>query len=70
MIVEAAKILTNLSIKIKLKLNKFFLFNKINKKIAFNQEDIEVAMGIIMKPISLKKTTLIKIFTRTEIKEI
>ena len=67
---EATKILINLSIKIKLKLNKFFFFNKINRRIALSQEEIVVAIGIIMKPISLKKVMLIKIFNRTETKEI
>ena len=35
-----------------------------------NQEDIVVAIGIIIKPISLKKKTLIKIFNKTETNEI
>ena len=68
--IETAKILINLSIKIELKLNKFLFFSKINKKIALNHEDTVVAIGIIKKPISLKKITLIKIFNKTEIKEI
>ena len=34
--------------------------------IPFNQEDIVVAMGIIIKPILLKKITLIKMLTATE----
>ena len=70
MAIDAIKILMNLSIKIKLKLNKFFFLSKINKNIALNQEDIVVAIGIIIKPISLKKVTLIKIFNKTEIREI
>ena len=70
MAIDAIKILMNLPIKIKLKLNKFFFLSKINKNIAFNQEDIVVAIGIIIKPISLKKVTLIKIFNKTEIIEI
>ena len=37
---------------------------------ALNQEDIVVAIGIIKKPISLKKEILIKIFNKTEISEI
>ena len=69
-IIVATKILINLSIKIKLKLNKFFFFSRINKRIALNQDDIVVAIGMIKKPISLKKITLIKIFNRTEVKEI
>ena len=70
MAIDAIKILMNLSIKIKLKLNRFFFLSKINKNIALNQEDIVVAIGIIIKPISLKKITLIKIFNKTEIREI
>ena len=60
----------NLLIKIKLKLNSFLFCKKINNKIALNQEDIVVAIGIIMKPISLKKAILIIIFNKTEINEI
>tara|TARA_B100000787_G_scaffold68214_1_gene50132 strand:+ start:299 stop:505 length:207 start_codon:yes stop_codon:yes gene_type:complete len=67
---EANKILINLFMNIKLKLNKFFFFRKMNNKIALNQEDIVVAIGIIMNPTSLKKIILIKIFNKTEIKEI
>ena len=70
MAIDAIKILINLSIKIKLKLNKFFFLSKINKNIALNQDDIVVAIGIIIKPISLKKVILIKIFNKTEIREI
>ena len=70
MAIDAIRILTNLSIKIKLKLNKFFFLSKINKNIALNQDDIVVAIGIIIKPISLKKIILIKIFNKTEIREI
>ena len=66
----AIKILINLLIKTRLKINKFFFFKKINKKIAMNQDDIVVAMGIIIKPISLKKITLISMFNKTEVREI
>ena len=66
----ATKILINLSIKVKLKLNKFSFFKKINKKIALNQDDIVVAIGIIIKPTALKKIILINIFNKTEIREI
>ena len=55
---------------IKLKLNKFFVFKKINNKEALNQDDIVVAIGIIINPTSSKKTTLINTFNKTEIKEI
>ena len=54
----------------KLKLNKFFFFKKINNKIALNQDDIVVAIGIIINPTSLKKIMLINIFRKTDIKEI
>ena len=46
--IDAIKILMNLPIKIKLKLNRFFFLSKINKNIALNQEDIVVAIGIII----------------------
>ena len=42
----------------------------IIKIIPFNQEDIVVAIGIIINPILLKKITLIKILTATDNKEI
>ena len=42
----------------------------IIKIIPFNQEDIVVAIGIIINPISLKKITLIKILTATDNTEI
>ena len=54
----------------KLKLNNFFFFKKINNKIALNQDDIVVAIGIIINPTSLKKVILIKTFNKTEISEI
>ena len=68
--IVAVKILINLLIKTRLKINKFSFFKKINKKIALNQDDIVVAMGIITKPISLKKITLISMFNKTEVREI
>ena len=55
---------------IKLKLKKFFVFKKIKSKIALNQDDIVVAIGIIINPASLKKNTLIIIFNKTDVKEI
>ena len=54
----------------KLKVNNFFFFRKINNKIALNQDDIVVAIGIIMKPTSLKKVMLTNIFSKTDITEI
>ena len=56
--------------KTKLKLNNFFVFKKINNKIALNQEDIVVAIGMIKNPISLNRITLISMFNKTDIKEI
>ena len=38
----------NLTIKIKLKLNKLFIFKKINNNTALSQDDIVVAMGMII----------------------
>ena len=55
---------------IKLKLKKFFVFKKIKSKIALNQDDIVVAIGIIINPTSLKKIILIKIFNKTDKREI
>ena len=68
--IEANKILINLFINTKLKLNKLFIFRKMNNKIALNQDDIVVAIGIIMNPTSLKKIRLIITFNKTEVKEI
>ena len=56
--------------KTTLKLNKFFIFKKMNNKMALNQDDIVVAIGIIMNPISLKKITLINMFSKTDTREI
>ena len=56
--------------KTKLKLNKFFVFRKTNNKIALNQDDIVVAIGIIKNPTSLKRATLISMFNKTDVKEI
>tara|TARA_B110000902_G_scaffold108943_1_gene128653 strand:+ start:320 stop:493 length:174 start_codon:yes stop_codon:yes gene_type:complete len=56
--------------KTKLKLNKFFVFKKINNKIALNQDDIVVAIGMIKNPTSLKRATLIIMFNKTDVKEI
>ena len=51
---DAKTILKNLIKKILLNSNKFLFFKKINKTIELNHEEIEVAIGIIIKPISLK----------------
>ena len=68
--IEATIILINLSMKTRLNLNKLSFFKKTNKQIALNQDDIVVAIGKIINPISLKKITLINIFNKTEIREI
>ena len=67
---DAVKILINLSIKIRLKLNKFSFFKKINNSNALNQDEIVVAIGIIIKPICLKKIILINMFNKTDDSEI
>ena len=41
--------------KFELNSNKFLFFRKINNIIELNHEEIDVAIGIIIKPISLKK---------------
>ena len=51
---EAITILINLLINSKLKSNKFCFFKEINNKIELNQEDIVVAIGIIINPTVLK----------------
>ena len=70
MIITEKTILINLEKKIKLNLNKFSFFKKTNNKIELNQDDIVVAIGIIINPTFLKKITLIIIFNKTEINEI
>ena len=49
------KILGNLDINILLNLKIFFLLKNIYRIIALNQDDIDVAIGIIIKPTLLKK---------------
>ena len=70
MITDAVKILTNLSIKIKLKLKKLSFRKKINNRNALNQDEMVVAIGMIIKPICLKKITLINTFNKTDNNEI
>ena len=48
-------ILKRRPIKILLKLNKFLFRRNENKIIKLNQEEIVVAIGIIINPIDLKK---------------
>ena len=64
------KILGNLDINILLNLKIFFLLKNIYRIIALNQDDIDVAIGIIIKPTFLKNIILINIFIITETKEI
>ena len=52
--IEAKSILKKFVIKILLKENNLLLFKNINKLIELNQDEIDVAIGIIMKPTSLK----------------
>ena len=56
--------------KVKLKLKYLSFFKYINRIIELNHEEIVVAIGITINPNFLKKITLIKIFTKTETKEI
>tara|TARA_B100001559_G_scaffold112725_1_gene94542 strand:+ start:389 stop:550 length:162 start_codon:yes stop_codon:yes gene_type:complete len=52
-----------------LKEKRFPFFKNTNKSKALNQDEMVVAIGIIMNPKSLKKYILINIFKITEIKE-
>ena len=47
-------ILKKFFIKIVLNENNFLLLKQINKTIELNQDEIDVAIGMIIKPISLK----------------
>ncbi len=47
-------ILKKFFIKIVLNENNFLLLKQINKTIELNQDEIDVAIGIIINPISLK----------------
>ena len=67
--IEDSNILKNFFINSKLKLKKLSFFRKINKHIELNQDEIVVAIGIIINPILLKKRMLIKTFIKTEIRE-
>ena len=53
-----------------LKENHLLFFKKTNNKIALNQEEIDVAIGMIINPILLKKYKLITMFKKTEAREI
>ena len=52
MIIDATAILVNLFINIELNSKKFNLFKKKNNKIQLNHDDIVVAIGIIINPMS------------------
>ena len=67
---EANAILKEFRKKNLFKLKKLSFFKNINNTIELNQEEILVAIGMIMNPIFLKNIILIKIFKKTEIKEI
>ena len=51
---DAIIILTEFTKNDLLKLNKLKFFKKKNNNIELNQDEIDVAIGIIIKPISLK----------------
>ena len=53
--IDTKTILTNFLKKILLNENNSLFFKKINNVKELNHEDIVVAIGIIIKPISLKK---------------
>ena len=63
-------ILGSLKIKILLKEKYFLFFEKTNKIIALNQDDIEVAIGIIKNPTFENSETLIIILRKTDTKDI
>ena len=63
-------ILGILETKALLKLKKFFFFEKKYKAIALTQDEIEVAIGIIINPIFLKNKILIIRFNITDTKDI
>ena len=52
--IEAITILKNLTKNILLNSNKFLFFKYINNIIELNQDEMDVAMGMIIKPILLK----------------
>ena len=54
MAIEAKTIFKSFIMNISLNLNKFLFFKQKNNIIEFNQDEIDVAIGIIIKPRSLK----------------
>ena len=67
--IDAITILTNFIINNSLKEKRFPFFKNTNKSKALNQDEMVVAIGIIINPKSLKKYILINIFKITEIKK-
>ena len=53
-IIEAKVILKNFTKNILLNLNKSFFFRNKNKIIELNHDEIDVAIGMIIKPMLLK----------------
>ena len=53
--IDAKTILKKFLIKILLNENNLFLLKYMNKITELNQDEIDVAIGIIINPISLKK---------------
>ena len=51
---DAKRILNKFLMKILLNENNFLLLKYINKIIELNQDEIDVAIGIIINPMSLK----------------
>jgi hypothetical protein len=51
-------------------LKKSFFLKKINNKNALNQDEMVVAIGMIIKPSCLKKITLTNTFNKTDNTEI
>tara|TARA_Y100001935_G_C17213574_1_gene461394 strand:+ start:690 stop:902 length:213 start_codon:yes stop_codon:yes gene_type:complete len=63
-------ILKNLIINTVLNSNKFLFLKKMNKINELNHDDIEVAIGIIIKPMLSKKYILKNMLRKTETSEI
>ena len=66
---DTKRIFRFMKLNIFLKPKWLFKYNFKNNNKALIQEDILVAIGIIMNPISSKNKTLIEIFIKTEINE-
>ena len=70
MIKEEIIIFTSFTKNILLNKNNLLFLKKTNNNIALNHEEMDVAIGMIINPILLKKYKLITMFKRTEAKEI